>query len=431
MFALMLPSNTVNGLRDFAEECFFFLCSSCLHMACQSQPSLNCPEENDETLAEEFQSGFLTESLNSETSHIHSVTLSKLLEQHNHPYSCRKLVQSHQFSRYIQQTPYPSQADIDRRDLDGWHYASYHSRSLSGCQPNSLPSYLPSTDYESCSMGGRYYPSGHHSLPSKHSESLSSLEKPGSLHSFTSFGPPIYTCHMMPHSGHPYKYGPVPVQISLENHLIPHHQPYTLTGLENYRHSGEAENEDISHKPRQTSPCRRWLSQEQRKVFVTYEADNEDHLKEVIKFVALLRNNGFDTHIDVFEQQLYSISKIDCMERYLNEKDYLIIIVISLKYFETVTGISVGMDYNERTSNTMYIHKQLQSEFIRNGCRNFRVIPVLFPGAKKSYVPTWLQNTHLYSWPRDRDDILRRLMRVEKYNPPPVGPLPNIVSMPI
>lgn len=34
-----------------------------------------------------------------------------------------------------------------------------------------------------------------------------------------------------------------------------------------------------------------------KKVFVTYEVDNEDHLKEVIKFVALLRNNGFDTHV--------------------------------------------------------------------------------------------------------------------------------------
>lgn len=33
------------------------------------------------------------------------------------------------------------------------------------------------------------------------------------------------------------------------------------------------------------------------KVFVTYEADSEDHLKEVIKFVALLRSNGFDTHV--------------------------------------------------------------------------------------------------------------------------------------
>lgn len=89
------------------------------------------------------------------------------------------------------------------------------------------------------------------------------------------------------------------------------------------------------------------------KVFVTYEADSDEHLKEIIKFVALLRNNGFDTHvtsfvflchlcdvmtdgctvvssveslcqqIDVFEEQLSSISKIDCMERYLNEVSML------------------------------------------------------------------------------------------------------------
>uniref|UniRef100_W5KYV3 SEFIR domain-containing protein n=1 Tax=Astyanax mexicanus TaxID=7994 RepID=W5KYV3_ASTMX len=102
----------------------------------------------------------------------------------------------------------------------------------------------------------------------------------------------------------------------------------------------------------------------------------------------------------------------------------MIIIIISLKYFETVTGANMSPECDERTSNTVYIHKQ--SEFIQNGCKNFRFIPVLFPGAKKSYVPTWLQNTHIYSWPKDRDDILRRLLRVEKYNPPPIGPLPTI-----
>ncbi|GAA6067356.1 uncharacterized protein traf3ip2l isoform X1, partial [Tachysurus ichikawai] len=61
------------------------------------------------------------------------------------------------------------------------------------------------------------------------------------------------------------------------------------------------------------------LSLEQRKVFVTYEADNEKHVKEVINFVALLRHNGFYTHIDMFEQQFRSISKIDFMERYITE----------------------------------------------------------------------------------------------------------------
>ncbi|XP_061634166.1 uncharacterized protein traf3ip2l isoform X4 [Phyllopteryx taeniolatus] len=197
------------------------------------------------------------------------------------------------------------------------------------------------------------------------------------------------------------------------------------------------------------------LSLEQRRVFVTYEADDDAHVNEIIKFVALLRHNGFDTHIDIFEQQFRSISKIDFMERYLSEvksrscplegggerkltrwraspqKEYLIIIIISPKYHETVTASHVGADNDERTCNTVYIHKQLQNEFIQNGSKNFRFIPILFPGAKKSHVPNWLLNTHVYSWPRDRDDILRRLMRVEKYNPPPVGELPTIVSIPI
>nr|XP_046156636.1 E3 ubiquitin ligase TRAF3IP2-like isoform X4 [Oncorhynchus gorbuscha] len=179
------------------------------------------------------------------------------------------------------------------------------------------------------------------------------------------------------------------------------------------------------------NPCSAPLSVEQRRVFVTYEADSDKHVKQIINFVALLRHNGFDTHIDMFEQQFRSISKIDFMERYLSEKEYLIIIIISPKYHETVTSSPVSLENDERILNTVYIHKQLQNEFIQNGSKNFRFIPILFPGARKCHVPTWLQNTHVYSWPRDRDDVLRRLMRIEKYNPPPIGNLPTIVSIPI
>ncbi|CAL8255437.1 unnamed protein product [Merluccius merluccius] len=133
----------------------------------------------------------------------------------------------------------------------------------------------------------------------------------------------------------------------------------------------------------------------------------------------------------MFEQQFRSISKIDFMERYLSEKEYLIIIVISPKYYDTVTASPFGLENDERTLNTVYIHKQLQNEFIQNGSKNFRFIPIIFPGAKKWHVPTWLQNTSVFSWPRDLHDILRRLMRVEKYNPPSLGPLPTIISIPI
>ncbi|MGH0144586.1 UNVERIFIED_CONTAM: hypothetical protein FKN15_036227 [Acipenser sinensis] len=128
------------------------------------------------------------------------------------------------------------------------------------------------------------------------------------------------------------------------------------------------------------------------------------HVREILNFVSLLRGNGFDTHIDQFEQQYRSISKIDFMEKYISEKDYLIIIVISPKYYETVKPCQyISIKNDESALHTVYIYKQ-------------------------SHVPSWLQNTHVYHWPQDMQDILLRLMRVEKYNPPPVGKLPTILS---
>ncbi|XP_016363738.1 adapter protein CIKS [Sinocyclocheilus rhinocerous] len=365
--------------------------------------SLNYPEENDETRSEEFES-----ELHPDVTHNRSATV----------------VHQHNTVSYAHQTPFPSWDGPVRAD-----------------SPHSLPSCLPSAIYHTLSDEGSFFPSRPHSLPGSCSPSLESLEYPRSLRSF----PPSANMYHHPSPSYPNTYlrppccgqfGPLP------RHMIPFHHcssrpghqpPYRPSGLMQYRQMDTrfSENGNASVNSRQASQCITHLPQEQRKVFVTYEADSEEHLKEIIKFVSLLRNNGFDTHIDVFEQQLNSISKIDCMERYLNEKDYLIIIIISLRYYETISGMNTSVEGDERTSNTVYIHKQLQSEFIQNGCRNYRFIPILFPGAKKCYIPTWLQNTHVYSWPKDRDDILRRLMRVEKYNPPPIGPLPTIVSIPL
>ncbi|XP_067897139.1 E3 ubiquitin ligase TRAF3IP2-like isoform X2 [Heterodontus francisci] len=170
------------------------------------------------------------------------------------------------------------------------------------------------------------------------------------------------------------------------------------------------------------------LPREQRKVFVTYATDNDRHVEEVIKFVALLIRNGFETQIDMFEQHFRSINKIDWMERYINDKGYLIIIVISPKYWEAVTSQNFDVKNDEHSLNTVFIYKQLQNEFIQNGSKNFRFVPILFPGAYMKHVPSWLQNTHVYSWPLQSQDILRRLMRLEKYNPPPVGELPTIIQ---
>nr|XP_054590771.1 E3 ubiquitin ligase TRAF3IP2 isoform X1 [Nothobranchius furzeri]XP_054590772.1 E3 ubiquitin ligase TRAF3IP2 isoform X1 [Nothobranchius furzeri]XP_054590773.1 E3 ubiquitin ligase TRAF3IP2 isoform X1 [Nothobranchius furzeri]XP_054590774.1 E3 ubiquitin ligase TRAF3IP2 isoform X1 [Nothobranchius furzeri]XP_054590775.1 E3 ubiquitin ligase TRAF3IP2 isoform X1 [Nothobranchius furzeri] len=324
---------------------------------------------------------------------------------------------------FTQPTPFPSQVS--------WLHSSLNS-SWSG-YPNSLPSCLSQKHYPNCCEDR----CKSLSLPGQRCSNTFSLEQPLSLHS----NPPsaeLYHHTLSPYSGPPA--GPAccaqcPAEAFSRRPIVDRHAwpPCSQYYPGDYRLPGAGftqlgPNIPVKERrPAYSTP----LSLEQRRVFVTYEADNDKHVNEIINFVALLRHNGFDTHIDIFEQQFRSISKIDFMERYLSEKEYLIIIIISPKYFETVTAPPFDLENDERTFNTVYIHKQLQNEFIQNGSKNFRFIPVLFPGAKKCHVPNWLQNTHIFAWPRDRDDILRRLMRVEKYHPPPIGDLPTIVSVPI
>lgn len=418
---------------------------------CQLSPCHNTPEEDDETMNTEER----------ETSAVHKTHPRSQLNGHRRPFDHTAASEDSMFSRrgwtreqepsfpsstssfcpsgpphslpagYNQPTPFPSQVNM--------LHPSFAS-SWTG-YPNSLPSCLGQRDDSSCSEESCLSRCKSASLPGNHSGNAMSLEQPLSLRS----NPP--SAELYHHTLSPYSCPPQGVACCAQcpadpfsrrhvanNHVGPHYNPayspyypdeYSMPGS-GFTHTGQ----NIPVKRRHPT-CSPPLSLEQRRVFVTYEADNDKHVNEIIKFVALLRHNGFDTHIDIFEQQYRSISKIDFMERYLSEKEYLIIIIISPKYYETVTTSPFDLENDERTFNTVYIHKQLQNEFIQNGSKNFRFIPILFPGAKKCHVPNWLQNTHVYGWPRDRDDILRRLMRVEKYNPPPIGELPTIVSIPI
>ncbi|KAK7888767.1 hypothetical protein WMY93_024327 [Mugilogobius chulae] len=343
------------------------------------------------------------------------------------------MIQHSHFSPYAPvhggPTPFHSQAD------ESWSHGATscccHSGPPHHQHHSSLPSQLSLKEYSSCSEDSSGMSSCHKSLssiPSVHSSVMGSLEQPLSLRSL----PP--SSEFRHHTLSPYSCAPQeapccaqcpPEQFNrgptVNKPVWPQYQypggarpiypgDFRLPAPA-YTHIGN----NVLAKEKMSSMSSP-LSLEQRRVFVTYEADSDKHVNEVISFVALLRHNGFDTHIDIFEQQFRSISKIDFMERYLSEKEYLIIIIISPKYYSTVTATPTDHEQDERTFNTVYIHKQLQNEFIQNGSKNFRFIPILFPGAKRCHVPAWLQNTNVYSWPRDRDDILRRLMRVEKYN---------------
>lgn len=201
-------------------------------------------------------------------------------------------------------------------------------------------------------------------------------------------------------------------------HGDPHHEPqhHQLAPPRDVIHEVSVERFPHAGPGAATKEIRRTISlpEECRNVFITYSVDTAEL---IIPFAKFLTDQGFEPALDIFDNPIRRMGITKWMDRHLNDKSVLIIVVISPKYKEDVEGD--GDD--EHGLHTKYIHNQIQNEFIQQGCLNFRLVPVLFPNATKRHVPSWLQNTRIYRWPQETQDLLLRLLREERYIIPQRG----------
>ncbi|XP_026196201.1 uncharacterized protein LOC113148652 isoform X2 [Anabas testudineus] len=155
------------------------------------------------------------------------------------------------------------------------------------------------------------------------------------------------------------------------------------------------------------------LPDECRNIFITYSSDASS---EIVPFVDFLTKHGFRPAVNIYDKSIRCMDINKWKDSYLNDPSILIVIAITPKYKSDIEGSVV----DSHGLHTKYIHSIMQNEFIQQGSLNFRFIPVLFLNASQKHVPSWLQNTYIYRWPQDTEDLLLRLLRVERYVPPAV-----------
>ncbi|RVE57393.1 hypothetical protein OJAV_G00215780 [Oryzias javanicus] len=228
-----------------------------------------------------------------------------------------------------------------------------------------------------------------------------------SPHSCQKWAEPENCCYGLPH---PCSFATPPGSVSVN---VPQFStpPVDAVSQVDMLKLSSAAGESSSHLQGRTGTIS--LPDECRNVLITHSVDASS---EIATFRDFLTKQGFRTITNLTDNPTGEMDIHKWRDTLLKDPSTLVIIAISPKYkadTERSPTDSHGL-------HTKYIHNMMQNEFIQEGCLNFRFIPVLFLGASQNFVPGWLQNTRVYRWPQDTEDLLLRLFRVERYIPPPV-----------
>ncbi|MDA3647939.1 TIR domain-containing protein [Saccharopolyspora indica] len=157
-------------------------------------------------------------------------------------------------------------------------------------------------------------------------------------------------------------------------------------------------------------------------VFISYIHEDEEHRKQVLKFVQLLASMGIDSVNDFWlKPYRHDIGK--WAEHYIRASDYTL--VIASPRFRLI-GDGYGADHENEGGQweIALLREKLQqarSEWTR------RILPVLLPGHTKAEIPDFLQpsGAHHYHVPEITKDgvekLYRTLTKQQKHVKPELG----------
>ena len=163
------------------------------------------------------------------------------------------------------------------------------------------------------------------------------------------------------------------------------------------------------------------------RVLITYAQEPQfpkQHEAQVDNIVNTLINNGIDVIYDKLEQRRRDWSVARWMDDGLKQSKY-VVVCISPNYLKVIesssTDDAITLSEKNGMRATNYINFRIQTEFIWNLARNYRLVPVLISGAGEKHIPEWLKGTVTFQWPSDFYKIICRLKGLEPYVAPPRG----------
>lgn len=156
------------------------------------------------------------------------------------------------------------------------------------------------------------------------------------------------------------------------------------------------------------------MESENKKAFISYAWDDEDHKKWVLKLATYLRTHGVDAILDQWDARLGNDLPF-FMEQGLTTSHF-VICVCSDKYIEKANGGIGGAGYEKRI---------LASELMDNNNKLF-VIPIIKCNSQKNKLPTFLSGLRYVDFD-NRDfyncyqELLERIYDEDIKKKPPLG----------